>query len=249
VRKLKIGKSNQLDSLALAAGELYTRTLVGFWRTVNHKGIWLKPSSLMRWHNSSNLHAHSADAVVQSFCSSLKSWRLRRKTDPNAHPPKRKAKFYKVQWKDSAIRLKNVKRLVAMAMLIIISPTQLAETSVRVTPPKPVVKKVSQPVKWRYGSVTVYADCFEDRTMANGKTFHHRDHVVACRGGQLGQRVEIRYGRNGRTVATICDRGRLPLHRQGQWQFDVTKHIARDLGLYRIKAGKTDRTIKWRYIK
>jgi putative transposase len=107
VRKLKIGKSDQLDSLALAAGELYTRTLVGFWRTVNHKGIWLKPSSLMRWQNSSKLHAHSADAVVQSFCSSLKSWRLRRKTDSNAHPPKRKAKFYKVQWKDSAIRLKD----------------------------------------------------------------------------------------------------------------------------------------------
>ena len=107
VRKLKIGKSDQLDSLALAAGELYTRTLVSFWRTVNHKGIWLKPSSLMRWQNSSKLHAHSADAVVQSFCSSLKSWRLRRKTDPNAHPPKRKTRFYKVQWKDSAIRLRD----------------------------------------------------------------------------------------------------------------------------------------------
>ncbi len=107
VRKLKIGKSEQLDSLALTAGELYTRTLVSFWRTVNHTGIWLKPSSLMRWQNSSSLHAHSADAVVQSFYASLKSWRLRRKTDPNAHPPKRRARFYKVQWKDSAIRLKN----------------------------------------------------------------------------------------------------------------------------------------------
>lgn len=107
VRKLKIGKSDQLDSLSLAAGELYTRTLVSFWRTVNHKGIWLKPSSMMRWHNSDLLHAHSADAVVQSFFSSLKSWRIRQKTDPNAHPPKRQARFYKVQWKDSAIRLKD----------------------------------------------------------------------------------------------------------------------------------------------
>lgn len=107
VRKLKIGKSEQLDSLALTAGELYTRTLVSFWRTVNHKGIWLKSSSLMRWQNSSSLHAHSADAVIQNFYASLKSWRLRRKVDPNAHPPKRRARFYKVQWKDSAIRLKN----------------------------------------------------------------------------------------------------------------------------------------------
>ena len=107
VRKLKLGKTEQLDSLALAAGELYTRTLVGFWRTVNHKGIWLKPSSLMRWQNSLKLHAHSADAVVQSFCSSLQSWRKRRKTDPNSHPPKRRTRFFKVQWKDSAIRLKG----------------------------------------------------------------------------------------------------------------------------------------------
>lgn len=107
VRKLKIGKSEQLASLSLAAGELYNRTLLSFWRTVNRQGIWLKPSSLMRWHNSQSLHAHSADAVVQSFCSSLKSWRVRRKTDPNAQPPKRQVKFYKVQWKDSAIRLKD----------------------------------------------------------------------------------------------------------------------------------------------
>ncbi len=32
VRKMKLGKTEQLDSLSLAAGELYTKTLVGFWR-------------------------------------------------------------------------------------------------------------------------------------------------------------------------------------------------------------------------
>ena len=29
VRKMKLGKTEQLDSLSLAAGELYTKTLVG----------------------------------------------------------------------------------------------------------------------------------------------------------------------------------------------------------------------------
>ena len=48
VRKMKLGKTEQLDSLSLAAGELYTKTLVGFWRVVRKKNIWLKPSSLMR---------------------------------------------------------------------------------------------------------------------------------------------------------------------------------------------------------
>lgn len=107
VRKLHIPRTEQTDALALAAGELYSRTVVSFWRTVNHKGIWLKPSSMMRWQNSSGLHAHSADAVVQSFYASLKSWRVRRKEDPDAKPPRKRRKFFRVQWKASAIRVKG----------------------------------------------------------------------------------------------------------------------------------------------
>jgi putative transposase len=109
VRKLKIGNTQQMSDLALASGELYSRTVVSFWRTVRNKALWLKPSSMMRWHNSNRLQAHSADAVVQSFYASLKSWRARRKADQNAHPPKRRRRFFKVQWKSSAIKVKNGK--------------------------------------------------------------------------------------------------------------------------------------------
>lgn len=107
VRKLKLGRSDQLDALALAAGELYSRTLTAFWRVVRRKDLWLGPAHLMRWHNSAALHAHSADAVTQSFFAALASWRVRRKVDPRAKPPKRRRKFYRVQWKSSAIRLKD----------------------------------------------------------------------------------------------------------------------------------------------
>lgn len=107
VRKSKIERTEQMDALALASGELYSRTVVSFWRTVRKQGIWLKPSSMMRWQNSNELHAHSADAVVQSFYASLKSWRILRNTDLNARPPKKRKRFYKVQWKNSAIRLKD----------------------------------------------------------------------------------------------------------------------------------------------
>ncbi len=41
VRKLKLNRTEQLDSLARAAGELYSRTLVSFWRTVRKKRVWL----------------------------------------------------------------------------------------------------------------------------------------------------------------------------------------------------------------
>jgi hypothetical protein len=73
VRKLKLGVSDQLQLLSRAAGKLYSKTLVSFWRVVRKKGLWLKPATLMRWFPNdpeNRLHAHSADAVVQSFFSS-----------------------------------------------------------------------------------------------------------------------------------------------------------------------------------
>jgi transposase len=49
VRRVNIGKTDQLDELAHECGRLYSQTLASFWRTVRHKGIWLKPKHLMRW--------------------------------------------------------------------------------------------------------------------------------------------------------------------------------------------------------
>src|SRR5437763_665446 len=106
VRKVKIGRSAQMDALALAAGELYSQVVVWFWRTVRHKYLWLKAKHLMRWLTSALLHAHSSDAVVQSFFAALASWQARRLVDPDAHPPRRRKRFYRVQWKAPAIRVK-----------------------------------------------------------------------------------------------------------------------------------------------
>ena len=106
VRRLKMGHDPHIDELVQIAGSLYSRTLVSFWRTVR-KDVWLKPSSLMRWHTDAGLHAHTADAVVQQFFGALKSWRKRRKDDPNAKPPRRRCRFARLQWKSSAIRLRG----------------------------------------------------------------------------------------------------------------------------------------------
>ncbi len=106
VRKLKVDDP-LCEALALASGELYSRTVVAFWRVVRKKGVWLKPSGMMRWQNSHDLHAHSADAVVQSFYAALKSWRVRRKEDREAKPPRQRRRFYRVQWKSAAIRLRE----------------------------------------------------------------------------------------------------------------------------------------------
>ena len=109
VRKLKIGKTSQLDELSRAAGELYSKTLVSFWRTVRKKNVWLSGYTMERWHVSPRLHSHSSDAVTQSFYASLLSWRSRRKLDPNSKPPKCRRWFYKVIWKSSAIKVKKGK--------------------------------------------------------------------------------------------------------------------------------------------
>jgi putative transposase len=103
----------QLDALTRAAGELYSSVVVDFWRTVRKHGVWLKPSSMMRWHTSNQLHAHSADAVVQSFYAALQSWRKRRKTDPQAKPPYRRRRCFRVQWKSPAIRVREGKLILS----------------------------------------------------------------------------------------------------------------------------------------
>ena len=48
IRRVHIGKTAQLDELAHECGLLYSQTLVFFWRTVRHKGIWLKEKHLKR---------------------------------------------------------------------------------------------------------------------------------------------------------------------------------------------------------
>jgi putative transposase len=109
VRRVKIGASEQLDELAHECGQLYTQTLVSFWRTVRHKGVWLKPKHLMRWHTSKKLHAHTADACVQAFFAAMKSWRERHKDDPDARPPHKRKWYFRIEYKRSAMNLSEGK--------------------------------------------------------------------------------------------------------------------------------------------
>jgi putative transposase len=109
VRRVHIGKTPQLDELAHECGQLYTQTLVFFWRTVRHKGIWLKEKHLKRLFSSKKLHAHTADACVEAFIAGLKSWRERRKEDPNANPPHKRKWYFRIEYKRSAMSLADGK--------------------------------------------------------------------------------------------------------------------------------------------
>ena len=110
VRRVHIGKTDQLDELARECGKLYSQTVISFWRTVRKQGIWLKPKHLMRWHTSSKLHAHTADACVQAFFASLASWRERKKLgQPDAKPPRRRKWYFRIEYKRSAMSLTDGK--------------------------------------------------------------------------------------------------------------------------------------------
>ena len=108
VRRMNLGKTAQVDALAHAAGQVYSRTLVFFWRTVRKQGIWLAPKHLMQFIPTDPehlLHAHSVDAAVQAFFAALKSWRKRRKSDPSARPPRRRKWYFKIEYKRSSMKL------------------------------------------------------------------------------------------------------------------------------------------------
>jgi putative transposase len=61
----------------------------------------------MRLFTSEKLHAHTSDACVQSFFAALKSWRALRKSDPKARPPRKRKWHFRVEYKHSAITLKD----------------------------------------------------------------------------------------------------------------------------------------------
>jgi putative transposase len=107
VRRVKIGKTEQLDELARECARLYSETLVFFWRTVRRKRVWLKPKHLMRLYTSHKLHAHTADACVQAFFAALNSWRERRKSDPDARPPHKRKWYFRIEYKRTAMHHQN----------------------------------------------------------------------------------------------------------------------------------------------
>ena len=107
--KLGLGKTQQLDELALAAGYLYTMILVWFWRTYRKKDIWLSKNSMEIWWKIdkwNRLHSHTADAICDTFYEALLGWSHAKKQGcTHIHPPKHKKKYFKIPYKSSAISI------------------------------------------------------------------------------------------------------------------------------------------------
>ena len=114
VKRLDLEKTEQLDKLARASGELYSRILVSYWRVLRKKSIFLSNYTMQKWHTSPDLHAHSSDAIADNFYASIKSANQRKKSgDTGAKYPRRRRYFFKITWKQSAIRLKDGKLILS----------------------------------------------------------------------------------------------------------------------------------------
>ena len=110
-RTLKLGRTDPLDALALRAGDLWSTVAKWHWRFVDRQGYWLSKGQAQKMYckGYDGLHSQSAQAVADSFYDSLQSWRKKRKSGDyeGLRPPYKQKRYFKIQWKSSAIRLRD----------------------------------------------------------------------------------------------------------------------------------------------
>jgi len=111
MRERKLGRTNQLDDLARRAGNLWSTVAKWHWRFVRRQGDWLSKGQAQKMDGKgiSGRHSPSAQAVADSFYDSLQSWCKKRKsgTYEGLRSPYKQKRSFKIQWKPSAIRLRE----------------------------------------------------------------------------------------------------------------------------------------------
>ena len=117
-KKFKVKPTPELDVLAIEAGRVYSKVVSLIHRVKRKKGFWLSEKSVINYMRlrGYNLHSQTVQAIIRSYFDSLKSYFRAVKSNPDAKPPKRTLRHFKVRWiqngiafKDGVIRLSNGK--------------------------------------------------------------------------------------------------------------------------------------------
>jgi len=87
IRRLRIGRSEQLDLLARECGRIYTQALTMHWRFMSTKGKAIRPLCLRSLNCSSLLSEHTTDACVKAFREAALSIVLSRRGKRNNRIP------------------------------------------------------------------------------------------------------------------------------------------------------------------
>ena len=106
---IKHKRAEALDALAREAGRCYSRTVSLLRKTHKRKGFWLSKGAVQKYLRLRGfaLHSQSVQACVDSYFDALSSYRQAKKSNPDAKPPKRTPRHFKVRWKSGAIRHKD----------------------------------------------------------------------------------------------------------------------------------------------
>ena len=101
IRKLKLGRTDQLDRLARRAGDLWSTVAKWHWRFVRRQGYWLSKGQAQKIYckGYDGLHSQSAQAVADSFYDALQAWRKKRESGQyeGLRPPYRQKRYFKVR--------------------------------------------------------------------------------------------------------------------------------------------------------
>ena len=112
---LKRKKTEYLDHLARESGRCYSKIVSLVRKTHQKKDFWLSKGTVQKYmrHREYHLHSHTVQACADSYFDALNSFFQVRKVNPNAKPPKRTPKHFKVRWKSTAIRHKDGKLILS----------------------------------------------------------------------------------------------------------------------------------------
>ena len=108
-KKIKVTPTPELDTLAQESGRVYCKVVSLIRKIKRKKGFWLSEKAVKKYMKlrGYQLHSQTIQAIIESYFDSLKSYFRVVKSNPDAKPPKRTPKFFKVRWKSSAISLKD----------------------------------------------------------------------------------------------------------------------------------------------
>ena len=130
-KKIKVKPTPELDVLAIEAGRVYCKVISLLWKVKRKKGFWLSEKSIRNYMRPRgyNLHSQTVQAIIRSYFDSLKSYFQVVKSNPDAKPPKRTPRFYKVRWiqngitfKAGVIRLSNGKNNAPITLQSTVEP-------------------------------------------------------------------------------------------------------------------------------
>ena len=182
-KKIKVNPTPELDALAIEAGRVYSKVVSLIHKVKRKKGFWLSEKSVRNYMRlrGYTLHSQTIQAIIRSYFDSLKSYFRTVKSNPDAKPPKRTRKHFKVRWiqngitfKDGVIRLSNGKETDPITLQSTVKPAYVEMYFQRGSYYFSLVYKVHTPPKRKTGKV-VAIDMGEIHPIVShdGQTHHN----------------------------------------------------------------------------